>query len=443
MFIFSQLMKNMNHSLFVLLCLLWCLNGAPEDSCHAIKTAMNDTHIPDIPTPNMVRDFSSSIKNCVIKCSVSSVTQANLLWYNGSGVYTSLKITDLNTRLYLEVDYQDKNNYSCVVSSSVANVTLHLNITKLCQQPCSDNISTLMPVSEGESFTLSTNLTKLQDNDFITWYYINKWIAQLQGNKTEYKLNDRFNNRLQLDINTGALTITNTSKIHSGLYKLLITNGAHQKCLNYNVTVYDRLPTPIITNDSTQCSSENLKCVVMCSVNVTHMTLSWYNGSRLHSSINVSDLKRSNFLCLVIEYQDNNTYSCVVNNSFTNKTTQLNKSALCNDHSQPSNYTDIKIGASVGGVFAFIVFVGLVCCCYNKKFPCQKDTSEDQQVANTPGQANDDSADQEQTSSTSAQNNAGAGTSGNNPEEDTPLIDQPSSSSPPQESVPFKQLCCK
>lgn len=321
-------MKNMNHSLFVLLCLLWCLN---DDSCHAIKTAMNDTHIPNIPTPRITRDFSSSRNKCVSKCSVSSVAQANLLWLNGSDVYTSLKISELNTKIFIEVDYEDKNNYSCVVSGSGARVILYLNITQLCQHPCSDNISTLVPVSEGESVTLSTNLTKLQDKDFLIWFYRNTRFAEVYVNESKiFDGGGRFNNKFQLDINTGALTITNISKLYSGLYELLLNSGSHLECLNYNVTVYDRLPSPIITNDSTQCSSDALKCVVMCSVNVTNVTLSWYNESRLHSSINVSDLKRSNFLCLEVEYHDTNNYSCVVNNSFTNKTTQLNKSALCN-----------------------------------------------------------------------------------------------------------------
>ncbi|KAG1946384.1 hypothetical protein F2P79_013845 [Pimephales promelas] len=174
---------------------------------------------------------------------------------------------------------------------------------------------------EGDSVTLNTDLIKIREDDHIRWNFTgNIILAEISKGARVFLAHDpgskikRIKDRLKLDGQTGSLTITNTTTEHTGVYKLQINT---------------RLPVPVIISNSSQCSSS---CSLVCSssvLSVCDATLSWYAGMSVLSSISVCDLSISLSLPLEVEYQDKNTYSCVLNNPISNQTTHLDINTLC------------------------------------------------------------------------------------------------------------------
>ncbi|XP_065100457.1 uncharacterized protein [Paramisgurnus dabryanus] len=197
---------------------------------------------------------------------------------------------------------------------------------------------------EGDSVTLHTNVTEINIVDQLEWTFIpqetlialiDKEISgtPIYGNIV---LDGRFRDRVKVDYQTGDLIITNITAQHTGLYQMTFISKL--KISNrFTITVYGPLPIPDISKVSSQCSSSSerssdSKCVLLCSVlSMTDviLSLSWYKGNSLLSSINVSDLNIRLSLPLEVEYQDNNTYRCVVNNPLINQTQHLIITDVC------------------------------------------------------------------------------------------------------------------
>ncbi|XP_042605531.1 SLAM family member 9-like [Cyprinus carpio] len=229
-------------------------------------------------------------------------------------------------------------------------------------------------VMEVDSVTLQINVTEIQTDDLIMWKFGTKktLIVKINRATNEISIKDdvldgRFRGRLKVDNQTGSLIITDTRTTDSGLYEVEISRSSSENKYRFNVTVYARLPIPVIISDSPQNSSSSSLssssyCSLVCSVvNVSHVTLSWYKGNSLLSSISVSDLSISLSLPLEVECLDD-FYSCVVAYSFTNQTTHLNNTQFCQPCPDcvfcchvPEAVTRLVISALVGMAAAFIV----------------------------------------------------------------------------------------
>ncbi|XP_067272668.1 uncharacterized protein [Pseudorasbora parva] len=201
-------------------------------------------------------------------------------------------------------------------------------------------LSVSVSVTEGDSVALEsdlTDLTEVKNGDRIQWRFgfngpVIAAINVTADSFTVYDdvLDERFRDRLKLDNQTGSLTITNITIKHAGRYQL--DNRPYWP--SYFLSVYARPPVPVISSNSSQCSSSSSSsssCSLVCSsaVNVSHVTLSWYKGNSLLSNISVSDLSISLSLPLEVEYQDKNTYSCVLNNPISHQTQHLDITQLC------------------------------------------------------------------------------------------------------------------
>ncbi|XP_058615660.1 uncharacterized protein LOC131529782 isoform X2 [Onychostoma macrolepis] len=101
-----------------------------------------------------------------------------------------------------------------------------------------------VPVVEGDPVTLNTDVETNQQED-IKWYFNDIRIAEISGDFsdicTDVQCNngtERFRDRLQLDHQTGSLTITNTRTTDAGLYELKIISSSNISEKTFNVTVF-------------------------------------------------------------------------------------------------------------------------------------------------------------------------------------------------------------
>uniref|UniRef100_A0A8C1VVA6 Ig-like domain-containing protein n=1 Tax=Cyprinus carpio TaxID=7962 RepID=A0A8C1VVA6_CYPCA len=227
-------------------------------------------------------------------------------------------------------------------------------------------------VLEGDSVTLNTDV-EVQTGDQLLWTFgpqsmqIAEIIKRDQLHFVFVSNDGRFRERLQMDNQTGSLTIRNIRSEHSGLYQLQISSSKRR----FNVTLYARLPIPFIIRDYSHCTSSSPgcssvpKCLLLCSVsNVRNVSLSWYKGNSLLSSISVSDLNISLSIPLEIECLDD-SYSCVVAYSFINRTKHLSITELCLTCSELRQHAlNILLITSVFLLLAFIVVVTSSRCSY-------------------------------------------------------------------------------
>ncbi|XP_026111716.1 SLAM family member 9-like isoform X2 [Carassius auratus] len=187
---------------------------------------------------------------------------------------------------------------------------------------------------EGDSVTLHTDVTQIQKYTEIRWMFGDKVITRFNVTTQQISNSDSpesLKDRLKLDHQTGSLTITNIRTTDSGRYILEMYEKIYLM-KTFEVTIYAPLSPPVITSycPSSSSSSSVYGCALLCSVfNVSDVTLSWYKGNSLFSSISVSDLSISLSLPLEVKHQDKNSYSCVINNPIRNQTTHLDITQLC------------------------------------------------------------------------------------------------------------------
>ncbi|XP_036420142.1 CD48 antigen-like [Colossoma macropomum] len=211
---------------------------------------------------------------------------------------------------------------------------LHLLYCLLCS--AGEEVVRLQEL-EGNTVTIHTGLTGVQSDAHILWFYRSenldtKIVISLvfKGETNTDYPSERFRDRLQLNRNSGSLTITNISREDSGVYKLQIITG-HQSVWSFSLNVYAPVSKPVIRNDSEKRSvSLRESCSPLCSVeNGKDVSLSWYEEKERTSSISSSDSSERLYLPLNITNPNYSTYSCVAANPVSKQATQLNITNIC------------------------------------------------------------------------------------------------------------------
>uniref|UniRef100_A0A9J7XXX0 Immunoglobulin domain-containing protein n=1 Tax=Cyprinus carpio carpio TaxID=630221 RepID=A0A9J7XXX0_CYPCA len=226
----------------------------------------------------------------------------------------------------------------------------------ICVSGSETNGTQSVSVMEGDSVALNfLLLTAIHDDEDILWKFgaEKTLIAKISREAKIFFTFDvpdgRFRDRLKLDNQTGSLTITNITTEHAGLYEVQ-RSGSKLTSELFSISVYARLPVPVIRRNcssSSSSSSSQQHCSLVCSVvNVGHVTLSWYKGNSLLSSISV----------------------CVINNHISNQTQHLDITQLCHT-SLDGHITSqtvsliVLISAAFAGPLLIIAAARIFCIC--------------------------------------------------------------------------------
>ncbi|XP_056615533.1 uncharacterized protein LOC130430437 isoform X3 [Triplophysa dalaica] len=188
-------------------------------------------------------------------------------------------------------------------------------------------------VTDGENVTLGS-ASRMRGNDQIKWTFTPQNFNT--GTGRNYSV-EEFGDRLHLDPQTGSLTLRNIRTTDSGLYHQNSSTETAVRTRMFSVAVH-----------------------VVNLTDVTDVSLSWYNGSHLYSSISVSDLNISLSPLLEVQYHDTNTYRCVVSSPVSNQTRHLNITQHCQPCSSPKQLHPLL--ALLAGVLGILLGMCYCCC---------------------------------------------------------------------------------
>ncbi|XP_038160773.1 uncharacterized protein LOC119796340 isoform X2 [Cyprinodon tularosa] len=181
-------------------------------------------------------------------------------------------------------------------------------------------------------------------------------LASVKDGKLEI-LNDKFNNKLLWNKDSGLFTITDLQKIDSGVYK--IDDIKRKISFFYSISVYDAAPTPAVETRTVSSDS----CWLICSVDKP-TSLMWYKDEEIQnqSSSAVS-------LPITVYRQDkDSSYRCVAANPAENKTFSVDVRKLCGFNETESGDEEriywIAPLVSVG----FVIIIAFVFCMIKQRY---------------------------------------------------------------------------
>ncbi|XP_066574686.1 CD48 antigen isoform X2 [Amia ocellicauda] len=193
----------------------------------------------------------------------------------------------------------------------------------------------------GGSVSLTVHIPDIHTAYRVEWRYSPQvqpqtWpIAELSQGKIKIDFEKRFTDRLQLDVVSGSLTITDLHSNDSGLYLVQTVDGLRFQTI-FNLTVYKPVSTPQVIiydrNSSLFNRTElSVNCILLCSVaNGREVTLSWYREGEEKPLNHSSSPDLNTPLTLPLETEGlSHFYSCVSSNPVTKKEVTLTSPEHC------------------------------------------------------------------------------------------------------------------
>ncbi|XP_052445617.1 hepatocyte cell adhesion molecule-like [Carassius gibelio] len=234
-----------------------------------------------------------------------------------------------------------------------------------------DEIKTIS-VKTGDCVVLHTGVREINREKQILWLFGAEDPDTLTAEiyKLSISIYDTYEglkDRLQMDQQTGSLTIRNITTSHSGLYTAQIMNSM-TTFKRFSVMVYGPVSLPVIESSSqvSECliSDGGFSSAVMCSAeNGPEVSLSWFKGRERLNQTSSPDLSVTLSLPLEIKDRNNDVFHCVAANPVSNKTTQFSFQEHCplnTDSSHSCGFTEavirLVISALVGVATVAVMF---------------------------------------------------------------------------------------
>ncbi|KAK7136731.1 hypothetical protein R3I93_016935 [Phoxinus phoxinus] len=142
--------------------------------------------------------------------------------------------------------------YQLEINHSAGNTYMRFSVTVYESPPVID--IEMKSVTEGDSVTLQTDVTEPHGDELIVWRVgdegklIAKRDIEAKSSKLYEDTNERFRDRLQLDHQTGSLTITNSRTTDSELYTVKISSSKQTSYKRFNVNVTEPVVSPVLSS---------------------------------------------------------------------------------------------------------------------------------------------------------------------------------------------------
>uniref|UniRef100_UPI0037E89415 signaling lymphocytic activation molecule-like n=1 Tax=Semicossyphus pulcher TaxID=241346 RepID=UPI0037E89415 len=183
-------------------------------------------------------------------------------------------------------------------------------------------------------------------------------IARVKNGVVKKPDNEHFGDRLQLDLQSGSLSIAQLRGSDSGAY-MCQSIGPYIFSQQFNLTVYPSVGTPSIRINTSvvnrSCSSLTVECSVQHS---RQLRLSWFRGGdRLEETSRPNPSSRLR-LALLIQAGDKGEYRCEAENPVDQKSSRLHTEDTCLNHGETLSWCHTV--ATVRLVFSAVLGLALM-----------------------------------------------------------------------------------